>query len=146
MTIVKQILQTKGNQIYSVLPTASVLEALQVMEDKGIGAVLVMENDRVLGIFSERDYARRGVLRGKSEFVKINEVMTRGVYYVGPEDSLDTCLAQMTDKHIRHLPVVEDGRVIGLVSIGDVVKSVISDQKMLIAGLENYILGTDYQK
>jgi signal-transduction protein with cAMP-binding, CBS, and nucleotidyltransferase domain len=85
------------------------------------------------------------VLRGKSELVPISEVMTRGVYYVGPDDTLENCLAQMTDKHIRHLPVVESGKVIGLVSIGDVVKAVISDQKLLIAGLENYILGREHQ-
>ena len=145
MATVKQILQTKGGLVYSAPPTATVLEALQMMDSRGIGAVLVMEGEHVKGIFSERDYARRVVLRGKSELVPISDVMTRGVYYVGPDDTLETCLAQMTDKHIRHLPVVESGKVIGLVSIGDVVKAVISDQKLLIAGLENYILGREHQ-
>ena len=145
MATVKQILRTKGGLVYSVPPTATVLEALQMMDSRGIGAVLVMEGEHVKGIFSERDYARRVVLRGKSELVPISDVMTRGVYYVGPDDTLETCLAQMTDKHIRHRAVLESGKVIGLVSIGDVVKAVISDQKLLIAGLENYILGREHQ-
>jgi len=129
MATVKQILQTKGGLVYSVPPTATVLEALQMMDSRGIGAVLVMEGEHVKGIFSERDYARRVVLRGKSELVPISDVMTRGVYYVGPDDTLETCLAQMTDKHIRHLPVVDGEELVGMISIGDVMRDILYRQR-----------------
>ena len=144
MAIVKQILQSKGSVIYSISPNATILDALKLMADKEIGAVLVIENDHVEGIFSERDYARRGALKGRDNTTPIKDVMTRLVYYISPDQTVEECMAQMTDKHIRHLPVVENGRVTGVISIGDVVKAIITDQASLITGLENYIMGRDY--
>ncbi len=145
MATVRQILHQKGTEIYSVPPQATILGALRIMAEKDVGAVLVMEGDQVKGIFSERDYARRCRLKGKSYETPVSEVMTKTVYYIGPDDTMDACMAQMTDKHIRHLPVVEKGKVIGVISIGDVVKAIISNQKSLIEGLQNYIMGTEIQ-
>ena len=146
MAIVRQILQTKGYDVYSVPPQATILDALKEMERRGIGAVLVMSGDKVLGIFSERDYARRGVLKGRDVTTPVDTVMTKTVYYVSPAESVEECMAQMADKKIRHLPVVEDGKVVGIISIGDVVNAIITNQKSLINGLENYILGRDYNQ
>lgn len=146
MATVMDVLKEKGNKIYTVSPGDTILEALKLMAEAQIGAVLVMENDKVVGIFSERDYARRGTLKGNSVTTPVKEVMTSEVYYVDPDRSTEACLAQMTDKHIRHLPVLKDGKVVGVVSIGDVVKSMIADQNELIQGLENYILGRQLQQ
>ncbi len=146
MAIVRQILQTKGYDVYSVPPEATILDALKLMERRGIGAVLVMSGDKVQGIFSERDYARRGVLKGRDVSTPVEQVMTKTVYYVSPAESVEECMAQMADKKIRHLPVVEDGKVVGIISIGDVVNAIITNQKSLINGLENYILGRDYNQ
>lgn len=146
MTIVRQILQTKGYDVYSVSLEATMLDALREMERRGIGAVLVMSGDKVQGIFSERDYARRGVLKGRDINTPVEEVMTKTVYYVSPAESVEECMAQMADKKIRHLPVVEDGKVVGIISIGDVVNAIMTDQKSLIQGMENYILGRDYNQ
>ncbi len=146
MATVMDVLKEKGNKIYTVSPGDTILEALKLMAEAQIGAVLVMENDKVVGIFSERDYARRGTLKGNSVTTPVKEVMTSEVYYVDPDRSAEACLAQMTDKHIRHLPVLKDGKVVGVVSIGDVVKSMIADQNELIKGLENYILGRQLQQ
>lgn len=146
MTIVRQILKTKGDAVYSVPPEATILDALKEMERRGIGAVLVMSGDKVQGIFSERDYARRGVLKGRDVSTPVEQVMTKTVYYVSPAESVEECMAQMADKKIRHLPVVEDGKVVGIISIGDVVNAIITNQKSLINGLENYILGRDYNQ
>jgi len=145
MTTVRQVLTLKGFNVYSVPPQVTILGCLRVMADKDVGAVLVMDGDHVKGIFSERDYARRCRLKGKSYEAPISEVMTKTVYYIGPDDTMEACMAQMTDKHIRHLPVVEKGKVIGVISIGDVVRSIISNQKSLIEGLQNYIMGTETQ-
>ena len=146
MTIVRQILKTKGDAVYSVPLEATILDALKEMERRGIGAVLVMSGDKVQGIFSERDYARRGVLKGRDVSTPVEQVMTKTVYYVSPAESVEECMAQMADKKIRHLPVVEDGKVVGIISIGDVVNAIITNQKSLINGLENYILGRDYNQ
>ena len=145
MTTVRQVLNQKGSDVYSVPPQVTILGALRVMADKDVGAVLVMDGDQVKGIFSERDYVRRCRLKGKSYEAPISEVMTKTVYYIGPDDTMEACMAQMTDKHIRHLPVVEKGKVVGVISIGDVVGSIISNQKSLIEGLQNYIMGTETQ-
>ena len=145
MTTVRQVLNQKGYTVYSLPPQATILGALRVMGDKNIGAMLVMDGDQVKGIFSERDYARRCRLKGKSYEAPVSEVMTKTVYYIGPDDTMEACMVQMTDKHIRHLPVVEEGKVIGVISIGDVVGAIISNQKSLITGLENYIMGTETQ-
>ena len=146
MSTVRNILKGKGNDVFSIPPSATVLDALQVMAEKGCGAILITENDHILGIFSERDYARRVVLQGKTERAKITDVMTKDIFYVSPQQTADECMAQMTDKHIRHLPVVEDGKLVGVISIGDLVKTVISQQKDLINSLENYITGKDYNR
>ena len=146
MSTVRNILKSKGNTVFSISPSASVLDALQMMAEKGCGAILVTENDQILGIFSERDYARRVVLQGKTERAKITDVMTEDIFFVSPQQTADECMAQMTDKHIRHLPVVEDGKLVGVISIGDLVKTVISQQQDLINSLEGYITGKDYNR
>ncbi len=143
MATVASILDKKGHNVYWVPPQTSILDALKLMDEKKIGAVLVMEKGEVLGIFSERDYARRGILKGNSESTAVKNVMTEKVYYVEPEQAAEACLAQMSDKHIRHLPVVKNGTVIGVVSIGDVVTSMLMDKESLIKGLENFILGEE---
>ena len=142
MYTVRQILQNKGRQVWSISPAASVYEALQLMAAKDIGALAVVEEDRLVGIFSERDYARKVILHGKtSRETHVDEIMTARVVVVGPERTTEECMALMTEKHIRHLPVMEGERLIGLISIGDVVKAVISNQKFVIDQLENYISG-----
>ncbi|HLA98836.1 MAG TPA: CBS domain-containing protein [Anaerolineales bacterium] len=142
MYIVRHCLQTKGNQVYSIHPEASVYEALRLMAEKDIGALLVMEAEKVVGIFSERDYARKVVLHGKSsKETPVREVMTARVVFVRPDQSLDECMALMTNKRIRHLPVVEGDRVVGVISIGDVVKEIIAEQEFVIEQLANYISG-----
>ncbi|MFN8008620.1 MAG: CBS domain-containing protein [Terriglobia bacterium] len=142
---VNQLLRNKGSAVWSVTPDTSVLEALQVMAEKNVGALVVLENNQLIGIFSERDYARKVILHGKSSReTAVREIMTEKVDVVGPSHSVRECMARMTDKHIRHLPVVELGRVVGLVSIGDVVKAIISDQEFMIEQLESYIAGGSY--
>ena len=143
MTTVRTVLQTKKNDIWSISPDAVVIEALKIMADKNIGALLVMQKESLAGIFSERDYARKIVLKGESSrTTAVKDVMTSAVMTVNPEQSIDDCMALMTDKHIRHLPVVENGKLIGLISIGDVVKEIISEHKYTIQQLENYITGS----
>ncbi len=138
---VKDVLGKKGKEIWSVSPEATVYEALEVMADKNIGAVLVMEGDRLVGIFSERDYARKVILQGKSsKDCKVSELMTKEILYVSPDYPLEACLALMTEEHVRHLPVMEDGKLLGIISIGDVVHEIISSQKFTISELEKYIL------
>ena len=143
MHTVGQILRRKGHDIWSISPDAMVYEALELMADKNIGALVVLENDELVGIFSERDYARKVVLQGKtSRQTEIREVMTSRVNCVHPEQTTDECMALMTAKHIRHLPVLdEDESLVGVISIGDVVKAIISDQEFVIEQLENYIKG-----
>ena len=142
---VNQLLRNKGSAVWSVTPNTSVLEALRVMAEKNVGALVVLENNQLIGIFSERDYARKVILHGKSsKDTPVREVMTEKVDVVDPSYSMRECMARMTDKHIRHLPVVELNRVIGLVSIGDVVKAIISDQEFMIEQLESYIAGGSY--
>ncbi len=142
MTFVRQILQAKGQDTWTIDPDATVLQALEVMAAHNIGALVVTEEDEVVGIFSERDYARRVVLHGKaSSSTLISEVMTPEVICVNPEQTVDKCMAVMSDKHIRHLPVLENDRLVGVISIGDVVKTIISDQQVMINHLEDYIYG-----
>jgi CBS domain-containing protein len=142
MYTVRQILQNKGQQVWSISPSASVFEALQLMAAKDIGALVVVEADRLVGIFSERDYARKVILHGKtSRETQVGEVMTARVAFIQPGQTTEECMALMTEKHIRHLPVMEGERLIGLISIGDVVKAVISNQEFVINQLENYISG-----
>lgn len=140
MKTVAQILQQKTAGIISIKPDASVLEALKLLAEKDVGAVLVMEGARLVGIFSERDYARKVALKGKSsEETRVGDIMTRQVMFVTPSQTNEECMALMTQKHIRHLPVIDQGRVLGVLSIGDLVKDVISEQQFIISQLENYI-------
>lgn len=143
MKTVSYILQEKGSQVYSVLPSALMFDALQIMSDKEIGALLVMEDDLIQGILSERDYARKVVLLGKSsKEIKVSEVMSDIVYYIRPDNTVEDCMAIMTEKRIRHLPVLENKKVAGMISIGDVVKAMIDDKNLVIDQLVNYIKGT----
>ena len=142
MFIVKQILNEKGQDVWAVPPDATIYEALELMAEKNIGAVLVMEDDALAGIFSERDYARKVVLQGKSSReTPVSEGMTEEVICVRPNQSVEGCMSLMTEKRIRHLPVLEpEGEsVVGVISIGDVVKGVISQQANTIEHLESYI-------
>jgi CBS domain-containing protein len=139
---VRDILHRKGGIVYSVSPDASVLDALKLMSEKNIGGVLIMDGQFLKGIFTERDYARKIVLKGKSSAdIKIGEVMVTGLITVSSESTTSECMKLMTDKTIRHLPVVDNGQLIGLVSIGDVVKAVIEEQQQVIQHLEQYIAG-----
>lgn len=140
MKTVRDVLRAKGNAVFAAEPNDTVYYALTVMAEKNIGALVVREGDRVVGIFSERDYARQVVLKGKaSKDTPIRDVMTSRVVFVRPKQNLEECMALMTDKHIRHLPVLEEANLVGILSIGDVVKAVISEKEFLIAQLENYI-------
>lgn len=140
MKTVKQVLITKPVKIYSVTSSTSVLDGLKMMTEKNISALLIMETEVLIGIFTERDYARKIVLQGKaSKDTPISEAMTTDPITVSSTDSIDLCMQIMTDKHIRHLPVVDENQVSGMVSIGDVVKFIIADQKQTISQLENYI-------
>lgn len=140
MKTVKEILQAKPQGLLSISPNATVLDALKMMADYEIGALVVLDGDRLSGIFSERDYARKVILHGKaSKDTAVAEIMTQKVVCVGPDQSVEECMALMTDKRIRHLPVLEDKKVIGVISIGDVVKEVISEQRFVIEQLEQYI-------
>ena len=143
MTIVRQILANKGNQVWSVDPNDLVIDALRLMADKRIGALMVMANDRVIGIFSERDYARKVILEGKSSATtRVGEIMTRDVISVNPDHTVEDCMTIMTENRVRHLPVYDDDKVIGVISIGDVVKTVIQDKQFMIEQLEQYITGS----
>lgn len=140
MKTVKQLLQTKGHEVWSVTPDVSTLEALKLMADKDVGALVVLDADRVVGIISERDYARKVVLHGRlSRDTPVREIMTTKVFYVRPEQTIEDCMALMTDRHIRHLPVLDGDALVGVISIGDVVKSIITEQEFMIAQLEQYI-------
>lgn len=141
---VSQILSEKANNyLWHVSPGHTVLEALQLMEEKNIGAVLVLENDLLAGIFSERDYARKGILKGRaSRDTLIRDVMTSPVITVDVEQKVEDCMQIMSEKHIRHLPVIENGALFGIISINDIVTSIIREQKNRIESLENYISGS----
>jgi len=140
MKSVQQVLEGKRHKLISIAPDATVLDALKVMADVEIGALVVLEGERLVGIFSERDYARKVVLQGKtSKDTPVREVMTPKVLCVRPEQTMDECMALMTDKRVRHLPVLNHKHVIGVISIGDVVKEVISEQRATIEQLEHYI-------
>ncbi len=142
MKTVEEILRIKGHATFVISPQAQVFEALQVMADKDIGALIVVENDRVVGIISERDYARKVILEGKaSKTLPVSEIMTQEVRYVSPEATIEECSVLMTRERIRHLPVLKDGKLAGVISIGDVVNAIISDQAATIDNLHDYITG-----
>lgn len=134
------ILASKGSEVYAVAPATSVYEALQLMAEHNVGAVVVLDGDRLAGIMSERDYARKVILKDRtSRETRVEEIMTPDVVTVSPETTVTECMQLMTDRRVRHLPVVEGGVIVGLVSIGDVVRAVISQQEALIEQLERYI-------
>src|SRR5690606_16348547 len=138
MKTVNRILSHKQAVVYSVLPNDSVFKALEMMMEKNISALLVIDGDRLLGIFTERDYARKIILQGRaSKDTPVKEVMTAQPYTINTATSIDHCMELMTERHFRHLPVIEAGQVIGMVSIGDVVKYIMEDQKQTISQLEN---------
>jgi CBS domain-containing protein len=140
MATVQRLLETKGNAVWSVAPDATVFEALKLMAEKNVGALMVLDGDRAAGIISERDYARSIALKDRSSrSTPVSEIMTHTIYSVRPNDSLEACMELMTEKHIRHLPVMEGDRLIGVISIGDVVKQIISEQDFMIKQLESYI-------
>lgn len=142
MTTISQILQVKGSDVWSVTPDTTVYDALKLMADKNLGAVVVLEGEVLVGIFSERDYARKVILKGKaSRETLVKEIMSADVITLRPEQSIEECMALMTHKRIRHLPVIDNNKLIGVISIGDVVKAIISDQEYTIKQLENYITG-----
>ena len=139
---VRMILDSKSPDVWSVSPDTAVYDALGLMAEKGIGAVLVLEGEEVVGIMSERDYARKIVLKGKSSAsTTVSEIMTKDVIYVEPSQPIEEIMALMVGKHIRHLPVLENKKLVGIISIGDVVRELISEQKLLIEQLESYIRG-----
>ena len=140
MKTVKEILEAKSHKLLSISPQASVLDALKLMAERDVGALVVLEGEGLAGIFSERDYARKVILHGKSsKATPVSEIMTHKVVCVRPDQSVEECMALMTDKRIRHLPVLDDQKVIGVISIGDVVKELISEQRFVIEQLEHYI-------
>ena len=143
MTTVTQILKSKPDRtVYTIAPTASVLEAVKLMAAKNIGGLLVLESGNVVGVVTERDLARKAFLMQKpAQDTPVREIMTTQVMYVGPERTSEECMALMTENRFRHLPVLDKGKLVGLVSIGDLVKDVISEQKFIIEQLEHYIAG-----
>ena len=142
MKTVNQLLEGKGENVWSANPQMTVYEALEMMSEKNVGALVVLEGEKMVGIFSERDYARKVILKGKSPMdTLVGDIMSRKVTCVRRDQSIEDCMALMTDKRVRHLPVLQDNRVVGVISIGDVVKDIISEQEFIIGQLENYITG-----
>lgn len=140
MKTVRQLLQAKGNAVYSIGPDAKVIDALRLMAEKEVGALVVLDDGRIAGVLSERDYARKVILHGKSSAdIAVRDIMTSRVYTVEPRHTVDECMGLMTGKRIRHLPVMEGDRLCGILSIGDLVKEVIADQQQTIRELETYI-------
>ena len=136
------LLEAKGREIWSIEPRDTAFKALETMAQRNVGALLVVDKGKLVGIFSERDYARKVILKGKSsKDTTVGELMTPDVFYAGPGDSLQESMALMTAKHIRHMPVLKDNKLIGMVTLGDVVKGIISEQKFKIKELEKYISG-----
>jgi CBS domain-containing protein len=143
VTTAADVLKSKPQQtVHTITPTATVLEAVKLMADKNIGALLVMEGAHIAGIVTERDYARKVALMSRSSRdTPVREIMTSAVMYVRPDQTSEECMALMTENRLRHLPVMDGGKLLGLISIGDLVKNIISEQKFLIQQLEHYITG-----
>jgi CBS domain-containing protein len=140
MKRVKEILEAKGHRVWSVEPDTSVYDAIKLMADKEIGALLVIQDGKLVGLISERDYARKVILQGRaSKTTPVSEIMTSRVIYAQPDQNVEECMALMTEKRIRHLPVMDQDRLVGIISIGDLVKSIIVEQKFIIEQLEKYI-------
>lgn len=142
MKLVKHLLDAKGRKVVSIASDASVFEAIKLMAEKAISSVLIMDGGQLLGILTERDYARKVILNGRSsETTRVSEIMTRDILTTSEDETVNQCMAKMTERKIRHLPVVDDGRVVGMISIGDLVQAIISDQQEAIEHLEHYING-----
>ena len=143
MTIVAQVIKNKAVQsIFTISPNATVLEAIKIMADKGVGALVVAEDEKVVGIFSERDYTRKiAVMERTSESTLVSDIMTSKVISVGLNHTVEECLQLMTDRHLRHLPVLDQEKLVGFISIGDLVKAAMEDQRILIEQLQQYISG-----
>ena len=142
MKLVQHLLEAKGNEVISIASEASVFDAIKLMADKAVGSLLVMDGGELKGIVTERDYARKVIIKGRSsETTAVGEIMTSDVYTATVEQPVNQCMSVMTEKRIRHLPVVGDGNVVGLISIGDLVQAIISDQQEEIEQLEHYISG-----
>lgn len=142
MDNVGNILKQKGNQVWSIGPEDTVYRALEILAEKNIGVLLVMEGDRVVGIFSERDYARKVILQGKSSAeMQVGEIMSKNVLYASPGDSVEKCMAIITENKIRHLPIMQDGKLLGMITSGDIINHIISRQKFEIQELKKYITG-----
>ena len=142
MKLVKHLLDAKGRHVIAISPDSSVFEAIKIMADKSIGSLVVMEDEKLAGIVTERDYARKVIVKGRSsKSTRVAEIMTADVVTTSSAETVDRCMAMMTELRIRHLPVLEDNRVIGMISIGDLVQAIIADQKEEIEHLEHYISG-----
>jgi len=142
MVTIRQLLDQKGGKVYSIHPDATVFDAVAKMADNDIGSLIVMDSDALVGIISERHYARNVILKGRtSPATLVREIMERQVLIARPEQSVEECMALMTDRRVRHLPVIEGKKIIGIVSIGDLIKSIVGDQKFRIDQLEHYICG-----
>ena len=142
MDTVRDILQLKGHMIYTISPETSVYEALEELENNNLGSLVVVENGKLIGIFTERDYARKVILKGRSsKETLVRDIMSSTPIFVNPDKTLDDCMQLMTDKFIRHLPVIENDVLIGVISIGDIVKYIIYDKDFIIENLEHYISG-----
>ncbi len=143
MITVEGILKSKGREVWTITPETIVFDALKTMAEKNVGALVVLDKTEVVGILSERDYARKVILHGKSsKALKVTEIMSANVYSVNPEQNIEDCMTLFTNKRVRHLPVLQNNQLIGIISIGDVVKAIIADQESTIKHLENYITGS----
>lgn len=142
MNTLNQLLKSKSREVWSIGPDASVYDAIHLMAEKGIGALVVLQDESLVGIISERDYARQVVLKDRSsKETLVKDIMSGKVIYADPDQTVDECLAVMTEKRIRHLPVMDGGQMVGLISMGDLVKTIIAEQKLTIDQLERYITG-----
>ena len=142
MSTVRNILQKKGNAVYSVSPDSSVYDALEELEEKNLGGLVVVENGKLIGVFTERDYARKVILKGRSsKETLVRDIMTSRPIFVNPDTTIDECMRLMSDKFIRHLPVLENDELIGILSIGDIVRYIIYEKDFIIENLEHYITG-----
>ena len=142
MCFVRQVVHNKAGEVWTVDPQTSVYRALELMAEKNVGAVPVMDGEKLVGMFSERDYARKIILKGRSsKGTAVRDVMSQPVYSVSPDETVDTCMQLMTDRHVRHLPVMENGELVAILSIGDLLKATVKDQRVLIRDLENFIVG-----
>ena len=141
MGMVRNILQSKGNLLHSTTPDTTVYDALESLEDMNVGALVVVENGKLVGIFTERDYARKVILKGRaSKETLVRDIMTERPVYVTPDTSIEQCMQLMSDKYIRHLPVLDNDQLIGVISIGDVVRFIINEKDFIIQNLEHYIV------